>query len=171
MAADIGEGTFELVRGEVTKQPPAMPEHGVICSNVTAILWNYGRESGHGYPLSNDSAVLTECGPDTVRGPDVCFYSHVRLPRSQVGDSLPAVPPDMAVEVDSPGNRPSEILKKISEYLGVGVPLVWVIHPRRRAVVLYRADEPAPFMLREGDVLENLPELPGFRCAVSDFFV
>jgi hypothetical protein len=25
-------------------------------------------------------------------------------------------------------------------------------------------------VLREDDVIENLPELPGFRCPVSDFF-
>ena len=29
MAADLGEGTFELVRGEIIELPPAMPEHGV----------------------------------------------------------------------------------------------------------------------------------------------
>ena len=28
MAADLGEGSFELVRGEVVEVPPAMPEHG-----------------------------------------------------------------------------------------------------------------------------------------------
>ena len=34
MAADLGEGTFELVRGEIVEVPPAMPEHGVVCANV-----------------------------------------------------------------------------------------------------------------------------------------
>ena len=28
MKADLGEGTFELVRGEVVEVPPPMPEHG-----------------------------------------------------------------------------------------------------------------------------------------------
>ncbi len=30
MAADLGEGIFELVRGEVVEVPPPMPEHGVF---------------------------------------------------------------------------------------------------------------------------------------------
>ena len=34
MAADLGDGNFELVRGEVIKLPPAMPEHGRVCVNV-----------------------------------------------------------------------------------------------------------------------------------------
>ena len=70
-----------------------------MCVNACFVLETYGRKTGYGYTLSNDSAVVTERGPDTVRGPDVCFYSHARWPRSQVGNSLPPVPPDLAVEV------------------------------------------------------------------------
>ena len=171
MAADLGEGNFELVRGEVIELPPAMPEHGRVCVNACFVLETYGRKSGYGYTLSNDSAVVTERGPDTVRGADVCFYSHSRWPRSQVGNSLPPVPPDLAVEVASPGNRAGEILKKVIEYLEVGVPMVWVVHPKRRHVAVYRAGDGEPLFLREGEILEDLPELPGFRCPVSDFFI
>ena len=35
MAADLGEGNFELVRGEVVEVPPAMPEHGRLCGNAS----------------------------------------------------------------------------------------------------------------------------------------
>jgi Uma2 family endonuclease len=170
MAADLGEGTYELVQGEVIAMPPPMPEHGVVCNNAAGILWNYSRESGHGYSLCNDSPVLTERDPDTVRGADVCFYSHARWPRSQVGNTLPPVPPDLAVEVVSPRNRPGEIHRKIGEYHEAGVPLVWVIYPKRRCVVVYRPQE-EPTVLKEGEILENFPELPGFRCPVADFFV
>ena len=83
--------------------------------------------------LSNDSAVVTERRPDTVRGADVCFYSHARWPRaSKVGNKLPPVPPDLAVEVVSPGNRIAGIMKKVAEYLEVGVSLVWVVYPKTR---------------------------------------
>src|SRR5277367_6034199 len=85
MAADLGEGTFELVRGEVIELPPPMPEHGRVCGNAFFVLETYGRQSGLGYGRTNVSAVLTERELDTVRGVDVCFYSHARWPRSQVG--------------------------------------------------------------------------------------
>jgi len=171
MAADLGEGTFELVRGEVVKMPPPMPEHGRVCMNVGFALESFGRQTGFGYAISNDSAVLTERGPDTVRGPDVCFYSHARWPLSKVGRGLPPVSPDLAVEVVSPSNRTGAILKKTLEYLEVGVPLIWIVHPRRRHVTVYRGGDAEPISLREGDFLENLPELPGFRCPVADFFI
>lgn len=62
-------------------------------------------------------------------------------------------------------------MKKVTEYFGACVSLVWVDFPRRRRVVIDRATEDEAISLCEDDVIENLPELPGFRCAVSDSIV
>jgi Uma2 family endonuclease len=171
MAADLGDGTFELVRGEVVEMPPPMAEHGRVCGNAFYALETYGRQTGRGYALRNDTAVLTERGPDTVRGADVCFYSNARWPRSEVGAKLPPVPPDLVVEVMSRATRPGRLTKRISEYLEAGVPMVWVVDPKNRRVAVYRPDEELPLVLEHDQVLEDSPELPGFRCAVADFFV
>jgi Uma2 family endonuclease len=171
MAANLGERLFELVRGEIVEVPLPMPEYGVVCANVSGTLWDFGRRSGYGYALSNDSAVVTERNPDTVREPDISFYSHARWPRINVGRSLPPVPPDLAVEVVSPGNRAGEISTKIAEYQAIGILLIWVVYPASRSVVVDRSDGEHAIVLREDGVIENLPELPGFRCPVSDSFV
>jgi Uma2 family endonuclease len=170
MAADLGDGRFELVRGQVHELPPGTPEHGLVCGNVCFELESFGRQSGFGYSLIY-SAVLTERAADTVRGPDVCFYSHARWPRAQVGNSLPPVPPDVAVEVVAPGNRLVPITEKVAEYLGAGVSLVWVVFPKRSQVVIYRATDDETISLHASDNIENIPELPGFRCRVADLFV
>lgn len=170
MTLDLGEGLHELVRGEIVDVPPPMPEHGVVCANIVGLLFQFGRESGYGYVLSNDSAVVTKRDPDTVRGADVCFYSHARWARELVGAKLPPVVPDVVVEVYSPGNRPGETQVKVSEYLFAGVPLVLLVYPKTRQVGVYRPDEPFPTVLEESDTLENLPELPGFSLRVGEFF-
>ena len=169
MEADLGDGTFELVKGEVVRMAPPMPEHGRVCVNVTFVLESFGRQSGLGYALA-DSAVQTRRDPDTVRGPDVCFYSYSRWPRSEVGRGIPPVPPDLAVEVYSPGNRQWEVQAKVSEYLDVGVSLIWVVYPRSRSVAMYRPAGEPPVVLKDDQVIEGLPELPGFRCPVADLF-
>ena len=46
MAADLGEGNFELVRGEVVEVPPAMPEHGRGLCEVAATLWRLRTQVG-----------------------------------------------------------------------------------------------------------------------------
>ena len=47
--------------------------------------------------------------------------------------------PDLVVEVYSPGNRRGKILEKVAEYLGAGIPLVWVVYPKSRTVAMYRS--------------------------------
>lgn len=169
---DLGEGTFELVRGEVVEVSPPMPEHGKVCMSIAFPLELFGRQTGYGYVLSNDSAVQTERGPDTVRGADLCFYSERRLPRSDVGNSVPPIPPDLVVEVASPGDRPAEISRKVDEYLRAGVAMVWVAYPKQRTLAIHRpGDDQGPATLTERDIVEDLPELPGFRCRVVEFFV
>ncbi|MGE5754374.1 MAG: Uma2 family endonuclease [Planctomycetaceae bacterium] len=170
MEMDLGDGNFELVRGEVIRVSPGDCEHGFVCAMIAFILIGYGKQSGYGRVMSNDSPVRTERNPDTVRGADVMFYSHARLQKSRPMPKLPNVAPDLTVEVYSPSNRPSEIIGKVHEYLNAGVLMVWVVHPERRNVVIYRPDDPTPTILTENDVLEDLPELPGFRCSVSEFF-
>ena len=39
MAADLGEGIFELVRGEIVEMARPTPEHGAVCASVTGTLW------------------------------------------------------------------------------------------------------------------------------------
>ncbi len=167
---DLPDGLHELVKGEVIEEPMPMPEHGRLCLNSGFLFESFGRRTGLGYALSNDSAVLTERGPDTVRGADVCFYRNERWPREKVGNGLIPVPPDVVVEVVSPSNRPGEMRKKVNEYLDIGVAMVWAVYPQKRLVVIHRPDEDFPALFREGEAIEGLAELPGFRCDVSEFF-
>jgi Uma2 family endonuclease len=169
MASDLGEGRFELVQGEVIEVRPPRPEHGRVTSKTGFALETFGRGTGYGYCIT-EAAVRTERNPDTVRGPDLSFYSHARWPEHQIGSGLPPVPPDLAVEILSPANRRGPILKKVAEYQVAGVLMVWVVNPTRRHVVVYRLQEDDPVIFREGDTLEGFPELPGFRCLVSDLF-
>jgi Uma2 family endonuclease len=171
MEMDLGEGLHELVRGEIVDVAPPGPSHGFVCANATYFLGKFGRETGHGYSLSNDTVVITERDPDTVRGGDVLYYSNARWPRARVvGTKLPPVVPDLIVEVYSPSNRPGEMREKVAEYLNAGVMMVWVLYPDRRRLTIDRADDPVPIVLGEADAVEGLPELPGFRCPVADFF-
>ena len=111
---DLGEGEHELVRGEIVSMPTPMPAHGRYCMNSSFLLEIFGRATGFGYAITNDSAVQTERGPDTVRGADVAFYSHARWPREKLGKGLIPVPPDLVVEVLSPSNRPGRCVVRSS---------------------------------------------------------
>ena len=60
MAAELGEGKHELVRGEIVEiSPPPMLEHGRVQLNVGFVLELFGRHSGFGY-CATESGVLTQ---------------------------------------------------------------------------------------------------------------
>jgi Uma2 family endonuclease len=159
---------FELVRGEVIELPPPMKPHGVVCIRVGSILDRYTFDKGAGYVASNDSGVILERDPDTVRGPDVAVYNDA----STFADLHPKyeeVPPLLAVEVLSPNDRPSRVLDKIADYLRTGVRLVWVIDPERRTVSVHQPDK-SPRTVGEHEGLTGEDVLPDLRCRVADFF-
>jgi hypothetical protein len=43
-------------------------------------------------------------------------------------------------------------------------------HPKRRTLDGDRPDDTKAVVLSEADAVDNLPELPGFRCAAADLF-
>lgn len=165
---DLGDGSHELVRGEVVEVTPPNKPHAKVCGRITIRLGNFGERTGFGYVLG-ETAVVTERMPDSVRGADVCFFSNARLPESE-DDAANLVAPDLVVEVYSPSNRPGEMQEKVGEYLNAGALMVWVAYPRTRSVVIHRPGDELPVILAEADVIENLPELPGFRCPVAEVF-
>lgn len=159
---------FELVRGEVIELPPPGKPHGVVCGNVAWVLGSYVRQHRKGYVTSNDSGVILERDPDTVRGPDVAIYDDAKK-FEEVHPKYGEVAPRLAVEVLSPNDRADRITRKMTEYLRNGVPLVWLIDPAARIVTVYRPDGP-PYEVKETEELTGNHVLPDLRCKVADFF-
>jgi len=159
---------FELVRGEVIELPPPFKPHGVVCYNIGRILGNFIFERGKGYITGNDSGVILERDPDTVRGPDVAYYEDAET-FADLHPKYGEVPPRLAVEVLSPNDRANKVLRKISDYLRCGVGMVWVIDPEIRTVTVHQPGKPQ-IELTENQELTGEDVLPGFRCRVADFF-
>jgi Uma2 family endonuclease len=115
--------------------------------------------------------VLVEAGfvlrrnPDTVRGPDVSFVSHARIPRGRLPVAFIPGAPDLAVEILSPDDRPAEVADRVADYLEAGTKLVWVCDPARRAVTVHRPGLPPETVSSDG-WLDGGEVLPGFLCAV-----
>jgi Uma2 family endonuclease len=165
---DNGQPT-ELVRGKIISMNVPYALHGWICTNVGRILGNFVKENDSGYVIGNDSGVVTERIPDTVRGADIAFYSYARLPKGSSLEGYPAVAPDVVFEVKTPSDRWNEILTKVAEYLNAGVQVVCVVDPECRTVTVYRPDQPQ-IILRNEDELAFPSILPGFTVRISQFF-
>lgn len=157
----------ELVRGWIVARPVPTPRHGQVCGAVRHLLREPLDDLGH--LLGGGTGVITERDPDTVRGADVCFYSHARVPRGKIRNGYLDVVPDLVVEVRSEDDRWGEIIAKVHEYLDAGVVVVIVLDPDPERAHVFRSDQP-PRELGPDDEL-TVPDLLGdFRVAVRRFF-
>ena len=170
---DLGYSA-ELVRGQIEMMNVPSVWHGIVCNRIGRVLGNFVDEHNLGWVVNNDSGVITERDPDTVRGADVAFYSYARLPRDTHPEGYATVPPEIVFEVASPSDRSGKILKKVAEYLNAGVDAVCVVDPESETVQVFRKDQPtskiAPPALSGDDELTLPGILPGFSAAVSQFF-
>ena len=110
-----------------------------------------------------------ERDPDTVREPDIAYFSAERMPPGVRVPGYAETPPDLVVEVVSPSDTIREVNDKAFMWLGYGVRLVWLVYPDTRTVDVYRSGR-AVTTLAEDDFLDGLDVLPGFTCAVSEVF-
>jgi Uma2 family endonuclease len=159
----------ELVRGRIVSMPAPKPRHGEICNRTGRILGDCAEGRNLGRVLSNDTGVITERGPDTVRGADVSYYSFARVPKAPLPDRYLDVAPDLVVEVLSPSDRWPKVLSKVAEYLDAGTTVVLVLDDQRRMAHVYRADGTTRILAAAEDL--EIPELFGdFRVRVGRFF-
>ena len=159
----------ELVRGRIVKMNRPFTAHGYFMISIASLLRTYVVQHDHGRVVGGDAGIVTQRDPDTVRGPDVAYYSFERVPRGPIpmGGYWPA--PDLVFEVRSPDDRWKQIHHKIGEYLDAGVLTVVVVDPAVQTVHVFSADRPVETLHVDDDLaLEDI--LPGFRVAVRKLF-
>ena len=127
------EGWFyELVRGVVVRERIPGPLHGRLQSRMAAELEGWLKER------KERGAVLLHVGfrlardPDTARAPDVAYVSTARIPDSPYSGARWSLAPDLVVEVTSPSNTWTDIQERVTDYLGAGSSMVWVVDPPTR---------------------------------------
>ena len=159
----------ELIRGALSETMPTGREHGQIAGRLTVRLGSFIESRGLGIYTTSDSGVQLEHDPDTVREPDIAFFSAERSPPDERVTGYAQVAPDLAVEIVSPSDRLPAVNDKALMWLRYGVRLVWVVRPDERRVDIHRDGHPVA-ALTESDALDGQDVLPGFSCPVREIF-
>jgi Uma2 family endonuclease len=119
--------------------------------------------------------VLGEAGslkllPGLVKIPDVSFVSWKRFPKQKLPRRpIPALVPDLVVEVLSETNTPDEMEKKLKQYFRAGVRLVWFVDPTTRSAKAYTSPTAVSDIPEDG-VLDGADVLPGFQLPLRELF-
>ena len=159
----------ELIRGALSETMPTGLRHGQIAGRLTVRLGSFIESRRLGIYATSDSGVRLERDPDTVREPDVAFFSAAKIPLDADIPGYAEVAPDLVVEIVSPNDRLTEVNDKALMWLRYGVRLVWVVRPEERLIDVHRDGHPVA-ALGESDSLDGLDVLPDFSCPVREVF-
>ncbi len=148
--------------GELVIVAPAGADSDRRNTDVVAHLWNWNRANGEPGVVFGPSAGFTL--PNTaIRGPDAAWISRERWEAAPEEDRKRFVHlcPEFVVEVRSPSDVKKELREKMTEYIGQGVLLGWLIDPKTQSVEIYRPDQPVERLKRPA-ILSGETVLPGF---------
>jgi len=160
---------YELVTGELRKVSPTGDEHGDITMELAALLHRHVKEHRLGKIYAAETGFKLGSDPDTVRAPDIAFVTRDNFERTGRLTGFRSGAPDLAIEVLSPGDRVSRVEGKVSQWLGCGARMVWVVSPKLRTVTVYRSLTDI-ITLTVNDKLDGGDVVPGFQIEIAEIF-
>ncbi len=158
---------LEFLEGRVIQKMSPLFPHSVIQGELVTVLNAFARPRRLGRACPELRAVFG----GAAQVPDVSFYSADHLPRFRRGQPAPlfTTPPDLTIEILSPGQTVGELRRKIRHSLKHGSRLGWLIEPIGERVGVLRPGQKIE-TLKVGDQLTGEPVLPDFAIAIDTIF-
>jgi Uma2 family endonuclease len=157
-------GRYELIDGRIVEKPVAKIRHGRIAFRLQNAYVLFDPQLEKGEMLQDINFYLRE---NYSPAPDVLYWI---AERRATEDAATAPYPDFAVEVQSPNQSLPSLRKKVREYLGVGVRLVWLVIPDKKTIEIYRPAEPELEIVGLGATLDFGDIIPGFTVTTDELF-
>ena len=169
-----------IIRGELREEPTEFADlgmtrrsrqHSKVMVRVSTLLetWQRSLPPPHGAVYCGEVGVILPTDPTTTAGVGVAVTS-AELEAAQTDEtSLVDGVPLLTVEIWSPSTTKAAMDEKVAEYLGVGVPTVWVIDPRWQSVTVYHPNQ-RPTTHYPPESLPPDPNLPGLAVSVRELF-
>jgi Uma2 family endonuclease len=160
---------LEYARGVITQKMAPLGWHGLLQGDL------YFRFRNLGFPQRRVTAMTETRVTWTAEGisyvPDVIAYRAERVPKNAQGEVTDQVmiPPDVAVEIWSPGQTLGDQMERCRWYVAHEVPVALLVHPHRRTVGTFRPDaEDGP--LRDSDMVDLNDVFASLSFTVSELF-
>ena len=163
-----GEGdiTYELVDGKAIPKVSPKFFHAKLSFILCNLIKNCCGEKGEIW--AEWLITLTRNGRDWVPTPDLLYVSYERLSENWNENEACPVPPELAIEIISPGQTFGQMASKARDYLNAGVLRVWVIDIEDRSIIVFYPD--AALKIYRGDEVITDSLFEGLEFTVEAVF-
>ncbi|WP_425614856.1 Uma2 family endonuclease [Anatilimnocola sp. NA78] len=166
LEASADKRLCELVDGVLVEKTMGFPE-SLLAVFLSCVIGNFVAQHKLGIVAGSDGMVRVL--PGQVRIPDVSYFSWDRLPGRQIPTTqIPAIAPDIAIEIISPSNTAAEMDRKRQDYFAAGVIEIWEVYLLSRTVEVFR-ESGEVFHLHEHDQITTVL-LPGLTLSITELF-
>jgi Uma2 family endonuclease len=146
----------EYVDGKIIQKPMPQGEHSTLQLDLATVI-NVAVKP----PKIARAYTELRCtfgGRSTV--PDISVFLWSRIPRKKDGSvaNVFSIAPDWVIEVLSPGQSPTKVIKNIFHCLKHGTQMGWLLDPKEKTVLTY--DQGLASDLFDG--AEQILPVPGF---------
>jgi len=158
---------LEFEDGTVTQKVPPRGKHAALQGGIGELFNRFGRPRK--LALAFSELRTTFAGYSRV--PDVAVYLWDRIPRDstdKVADDF-REPPDIAVEIISPGQTSNGMVRRCLWFVENGVRAALLVDPYDESILVFRPDR-AMVLLLGADQIELGDILPGFALTVEEVF-
>ena len=160
------EPALEYWDGVITQKVSPQADHGMLQFLVAELFNNVARPRQLGLAFTETRFSTGRRSPV----PDVSFYvkDRIRLRLDGMYEDF-REPPDIAVEILSPGQRVNPLIRKCLGYLELGTRVALLVDPEDRSILEFRPGRPVR-VLQGDDRIELDEVLPGFELTVRQLF-
>lgn len=150
---------FEVLDGVLIKEPSPSVIHQLVSRRLNSILDSYFLDHDPQGLLLYAPMDIT-FGENTVVQPDLLYVSSAKtkLVRKQRIDG----PPDLVVEILSPGSKRKDRLHKLNICLRAGVNHFWLVDPEEKTMECFMLSDGNYFLATSG-LDSDLVKPPGFQ--------
>lgn len=158
----------ELIRGRLIKSPSPTPLHQIVVSSLSRVLERAEEASGGLMLISPMDVFFSD---DTILQPDLLYITKSR--RNIVREHITG-PPDLVIEVLSPGTSRRDKTEKLDLYAKYGVAEYWMVDPASQVIEFLVLEQGRYVMMQPRDnrfqsprLLEVEIDLPAFWAEVD----
>jgi Uma2 family endonuclease len=140
LPSNEGDTIYELVDGQISPKMSPQKFHSRLTRTLMRFLEDWCQERGEVCPEL--AIALTRNGKDWAPVPELLYLSAERFPSDWDSDGICSVPPDLVIEIISPGQTFGQLAAKAKDYLDANVLRVWIVDSQAKSITVFYPDSP-----------------------------